>query len=117
MIARFLSYFTDLSYIGLVAYFWASGVQTIAFALRGQKSYPLQSWPRILQFLHVLLFTTITVYRESQYLFLSFSGQFSTAFIVTVVFWSLLSSPSTFETRYSGAGGIYSYSLSLFLMK
>lgn len=63
--ARFLSYFTDLSYIGLVAYFWASSIQTLAFSVRGRKTYPLQSWPRILQFLHVFLHTTITVFRES----------------------------------------------------
>lgn len=60
----FFSYFTDLSYIGLVAYFWASSVQTIVFVLSGQKAYPLQKWPRILQFLHVLLYTTITIFRE-----------------------------------------------------
>jgi hypothetical protein len=67
---RFLSYFTDLSYIGLVAYFWASSVQTIAYAFRGQKSYPLQSWPRILQLLHVLLYSTIVVFRKFVHFYL-----------------------------------------------
>lgn len=79
------SYFTDLSYIGLVAYFWASSIQTIVFVLRGQKAYPLQKWPRILQLLHVLLYTTITIF----------------PIIVTVVFWALLASSSTFSTQYS----------------
>ena len=60
---RYLSYFTILSYIGLVAYLWASGVQTIAFVLRGRKSYPLQTWPRFLQFLHVLLHSAAIVFR------------------------------------------------------
>ncbi|KAH7890291.1 hypothetical protein F5I97DRAFT_1933657 [Phlebopus sp. FC_14] len=82
----FLSYFTDLSYIGLVAYFWASGAQTIAFALRGQNGYPLQAWPRLLQLLHVFLYSSIVVF----------------PIIVTVVFWSLLASPATFHTRYFG---------------
>lgn len=81
----FFSYFTDLSYIGLVAYFWASSIQTIVFVLRGQKAYPLQKWPRILQLLHVLLYTTITIF----------------PIIVTVVFWALLASSSTFSTQYS----------------
>ncbi|KAJ8584955.1 hypothetical protein M405DRAFT_853821 [Rhizopogon salebrosus TDB-379] len=91
----FLSYFTDLSYIGLVAYFWASSVQTIAYAVWGQKTYPLQSWPRILQFLHVLLYTTITVF----------------PIIVTIVFWSLLSSSSTFATQYSAWSNISQHAM------
>ncbi|KAN0082889.1 hypothetical protein V8E55_008684 [Tylopilus felleus] len=81
----FFSYFTNLTYIGLVAYFWAAGVQSIAFVLRGRKSYPLQTWPRFLQLLHVLLYSTIIVL----------------PIIVTAVFWSLLASPATFATRYT----------------
>ncbi|KAG8221702.1 hypothetical protein J3R82DRAFT_1989 [Butyriboletus roseoflavus] len=80
----YLTYFTDLSYIGLVAYFWAASVQTIAFVLHGRKSYPLQTWPRSLQLLHALLYSTVVVF----------------PIIVTAVFWSLLSSPATFETAY-----------------
>jgi hypothetical protein len=81
----YLSYFTDLTYIGLVAYFWASGVQTIAFVLRGRKSYPLQTWSRFLQLLHVLLHSTAVVF----------------PIIVTAVYWSLLASSATFATPYS----------------
>jgi len=82
----FFSYFTELTYIGICAYFWASGVQTALYARRPQsKSYPLQQWPRVLQFLHSLLWTTITTY----------------PFIVTPVFWALLSDPSTFSTTFS----------------
>lgn len=61
---RYFSYFTELSYIGLVAYFWASSVQTIAFVLRGRKSYPLQTWPLFFQLLHVLLYSSLIVFRE-----------------------------------------------------
>ncbi|KAG1736686.1 uncharacterized protein EDB91DRAFT_502038 [Suillus paluster] len=97
----FLSYFTDLSYIGLVAYFWASSTQTIVFALRGQKSYPLQSWPRILQLLHVLLYSTITVF----------------PIIVTVVFWAILASSSTFSTRYSAWSNVSQHAMnSIFVL-
>lgn len=83
----FFSYFTELSYIGLCSYFWASAVQTLCFARRsGDKpSYPLQTWPRFLQFLHSLLWSTVTVF----------------PFIVTPVFWILLSSPSTFKSTFS----------------
>ncbi|KAG2130905.1 hypothetical protein DEU56DRAFT_463590 [Suillus clintonianus] len=91
----FFSYFTDLSYIGLVAYFWASSIQTITFVLRGQKAYPLQSWPRILQLLHVLLYTTIIIF----------------PIIVTVVFWALLASPSTFSTQYSAWSNVSQHAM------
>jgi len=78
----YFSYFTHLSYVGLGAYFWASGVQTICYAFG--LGYPLQRWPRILQFLHVLLFSTIITF----------------PFVTTIVFWALLSSPSTFDTKF-----------------
>ncbi|KAF8549547.1 hypothetical protein OG21DRAFT_1421097 [Imleria badia] len=81
----YLSYFTDLTYIGLVAYFCASGIQAVALVLLDRESYPLQTWPRVLQLLHVLLHSTIIVL----------------PIIVTAVFWSLLASSATFETPYS----------------
>ena len=59
----FLSYFTLLSYIGLTAYYWAAAVQTFFYARYGR--YPLCRWPRLLQGLHVLLQSTITVFRAS----------------------------------------------------
>jgi len=59
----YFSYFTHLSYIGLCAYFCAAGVQTFFYARSG-KGYPLQSWPRALQYLHVLLYSTIVTFRE-----------------------------------------------------
>jgi hypothetical protein len=60
---RYFSYFTNLTYIGLCAYFFASGVQTVAYASRKERSYPLQRWPKVFQFLHVLLHATIITYR------------------------------------------------------
>ncbi|KAJ6540587.1 hypothetical protein B0H19DRAFT_1036390 [Mycena capillaripes] len=79
----FLSFFTQLSYIGVTAYYWASAVQTLAYTR--WRWYPLQRWPRALQALHVLLQSTITTF----------------PFLVTVVFWALLSSPDTFSTTFS----------------
>ena len=60
----YLSYFTHLSYIGLCAYFFAAGTQTLSYARESLKWYPLQSWPRTLQFLHGLLYSTIVTFRE-----------------------------------------------------
>jgi hypothetical protein len=79
----YLSYFTHLTFIGLCAYFFASGVQTWAFARNGSK-FPLQRWPKVLQFLHVLLYSTIT----------------SFPFVVTAVFWALLAGPETLSTPF-----------------
>ncbi|KAF7338895.1 hypothetical protein MSAN_02212700 [Mycena sanguinolenta] len=76
----FLSYFTLLSYIGLTSYYWAAAVQTFFYARYGR--YPLRRWPRLLQGLHVLLQSTITVF----------------PFIVTIIFWAILSSSQTFAT-------------------
>ena len=61
---RFFSYFTHLSYIGLIAYMYAAGVQTLCYALNRRKGYPLQQWPRPLQHLHKLLYSTVTTYRK-----------------------------------------------------
>ncbi|KAH9890691.1 hypothetical protein C8Q73DRAFT_135673 [Cubamyces lactineus] len=82
----FFSYFTHLSYTGLVAYYFAAGVQSLCYVRNRQKSYPLQRWPRPLQFLHLLLYSTISSY----------------PFVVTVIFWALLSGPSTFGTTFDG---------------
>ncbi|KAH9923972.1 uncharacterized protein BXZ73DRAFT_50715 [Epithele typhae] len=81
----YLSYFTHLSYIGIIAYQFAAGVQTLLYVLNRRKSYPLQRWPRFLQFLHRLLFATIT----------------SFPIVVTAVFWALLADAQTLGTTYS----------------
>lgn len=97
------SYFTDLSYIGIIAYFWASGVQTLAYALGRGKQYPLQRWPRPLQFLHSLLFSTITSFRESSHR-LQLSIHYNcdpSAILVAIVYWIELSGPATFASKFS----------------
>jgi hypothetical protein len=51
----------------------AAAVQTIAYARHSRRfhtrsgaqcEYPLQRWPRILQFLHLLLWSTVTTFRK-----------------------------------------------------
>jgi len=86
----FFSYFTNLSYIGICAYFFASGVQTFAYARNRNyyqsksSGYPLQHWPWILRYLHGLLFSTIVTF----------------PLLVTIVYWVLLSSAATFSTPF-----------------
>jgi len=80
---EFFSYFTHLSAIGLCAYFWAAGVQTLAYARR--KKYPLQHWPKFFQLLHLWLSATATTF----------------PFVVTIAYWGLLASSTTFATPYS----------------
>lgn len=86
----YFSYFTHLSYIGICAYFWASGVQTFSYSRRWKKAgagvgYPLQRQPGILRCMHMVLQSTVVTF----------------PILVTIVFWALLSGPSTFETVYS----------------
>ncbi|KAF7761261.1 hypothetical protein Agabi119p4_10670 [Agaricus bisporus var. burnettii] len=97
----YFSYFTHLSYVGLIAWFWASGVQTLFFARTSKESrplrYPLQSWHRVLQFLHELLFATIATYPV----------------IVTIVYWALLSSSESFSTPFVAWENISQHILNL----
>jgi len=90
-VGSYFSYFTNLSYIGICAYFFASSVQTFAYAVQGKKSeYPLQYWPRFLQYLHGLLFATIVTF----------------PFLITIAYWVLLASASTFSTPFSAWSNI-----------
>ncbi|KAH6905636.1 hypothetical protein BKA70DRAFT_1107449 [Coprinopsis sp. MPI-PUGE-AT-0042] len=82
---NYLSFFTNLCYIGMTAYFFASGVQTLSYAVRWRRNgagagYALQSWPRPLQALHVALYSTIVTF----------------PFIVTAVYWALIGGPEVF---------------------
>ncbi|KAF9075872.1 hypothetical protein BDP27DRAFT_1314645 [Rhodocollybia butyracea] len=89
--SSYFSYFTELTYIGICSYYWASFTQTFAYARQLQHSsdklpeYPLQKWPRILQLLHVMLQTTIITF----------------PILVTIVYWALLASSSVFDTPFS----------------
>jgi hypothetical protein len=102
----------------------AASVQTIAYARHvrrfrtqsgAQLEYPLQRWPRILQFLHMLLWSTVTTFR--MYFLSSLLEAWQNilltlflAFIVTVVYWVLLASSSTFQSAYSSKRTLHSWS-------
>ncbi|KAJ7106284.1 hypothetical protein C8R44DRAFT_534195, partial [Mycena epipterygia] len=93
----FLCYFTELSYIGFTAYYIAAVIQALFYAR--WQIYPLRRWPRAPQALHVLLQATVTTYHASLPL------------IVTIVFWALLSSPSTFGMRFGAWSNISIYAI------
>ncbi|KAK0477299.1 hypothetical protein IW261DRAFT_283798 [Armillaria novae-zelandiae] len=84
-IESYFSYFTHLTYIGLCSYFFASGVQTLVYARN--NTYLLRTWPfaKTLQFLHVWLHSTVVTF----------------PFVVTITFWVLLTSSSTFSSVFN----------------
>ncbi|MCJ1437099.1 hypothetical protein MMC27_006484 [Xylographa pallens] len=69
---RSFSYFTVLTYWGLAFYFLSSGLHTLSYARSGVSW--LQRWPRPLQALHALFYSTIVTF----------------PFLVTIVFWAVL---------------------------
>ncbi|KAG7089992.1 hypothetical protein E1B28_011614 [Marasmius oreades] len=76
------SYFTFLTYIGICSYYWASFVQTFWYIRRGFEGYPLQSWGKTLQILHLMLRNTVLTF----------------PIIVTIAFWTLVATPSSVAT-------------------
>ncbi|CUS10191.1 unnamed protein product [Tuber aestivum] len=88
------SYFTNLTYWGLGCYFAVASAHTLAYAFRGRA--PLEKWPKVLQFLHSLLYTTVITF----------------PFLVTVVYWIILApDESPFDTRYSAWSNISFHAL------
>ncbi|TGJ86648.1 hypothetical protein E0Z10_g2080 [Xylaria hypoxylon] len=87
------SFFTVLSYWGLAFYFLIAAFHTFVYARRG--SAPLDTWPRPLQYLHALLYSSIITY----------------PFLVVIVFWALLSSPTALATTYSTWSNISQHAL------
>ncbi|KAF9524573.1 hypothetical protein CPB83DRAFT_861156 [Crepidotus variabilis] len=94
----FFSYFTNLTFIGLCAYFFASGVQTFFYASNARKEhnrYPLQNWPGFIQYLHVLLLSTVLTF----------------PILVTIVYWALLASSESFSTTFNAYSNISKHAL------
>ena len=78
------SYFTNLTYWGLAFYFLSSSVHTFFYARTGSSW--LQTWPRALQALHAMLYTTVITF----------------PFLVTIVFWAVLYSGTWFPVTFNG---------------
>ncbi|KAF2756755.1 hypothetical protein EJ05DRAFT_76461 [Pseudovirgaria hyperparasitica] len=78
---RNFSYFTVLTYWGIAGYGLFAAIHTGTYWLKGREA--LKDWGVVLQTLHEVLYSTITVY----------------PWIVTIVFWTLLY--SSFETPFA----------------
>jgi hypothetical protein len=113
---RYYIYFTRLTFIGVTAYFSAVAFQTGFFVLslrqlkRGKVSrapwYPLQKWPKVFQFLHLWLFSTIITMRT--YFFVSYCSRMESsnvctisAVVVTAVYWAFLADASSFADPFT----------------
>ncbi|KAI5920698.1 hypothetical protein F4810DRAFT_404003 [Camillea tinctor] len=81
------SYFTVLTYWGIAFYTAVAAVHTFGYARWGAA--PLDSWPRPLQALHSLYYTTVVTF----------------PFIVTIVYWGVLYSGS-FATQFAAWGNV-----------
>ncbi|KAF2128825.1 hypothetical protein P153DRAFT_341095 [Dothidotthia symphoricarpi CBS 119687] len=73
-IAQTFSFFTFLTFWSLGFYFMISSIHTFMYTFR-QRTW-LHSWPRVLQLLHSMFFSTMTTY----------------PFLVTIVFWGTMNS-------------------------
>jgi hypothetical protein len=78
-----LSYFTSLTFWGIAFYFLISAIHTFLYARRGYA--PLDHWPRPLQALHSLLYTTVVTF----------------PFLVTIVYWVLLYDGTWFPNQFN----------------
>ncbi|KAA6416202.1 MAG: alpha beta hydrolase fold-1 [Lasallia pustulata] len=87
------SYFTNLSYWGLAFYFLFSSLHTFSYARTGRAW--LQTWPRSLQALHAVFYTTITTF----------------PFLVTIVFWAVIYAGVWFPVRFYAWSNISQHAL------
>ncbi|KAI0096327.1 hypothetical protein F4776DRAFT_651731 [Hypoxylon sp. NC0597] len=92
------SYFTVLTYWGLAFYLLFAAAHTFSYA---RYSTPLLNrWPRPLQALHALLYSSVTTY----------------PFLVTIVYWGILYAygSSWFPTPYGGWSNVSQHALNSF---
>jgi len=91
--SEYYTFFTRMSYIAITTYLASAALNTWLFdrslrkarlALVARPSYPLQTWPKPLRFLYMLLWTTVAAFPP----------------MVTVVFWLLLAKGDATEPGY-----------------
>lgn len=93
IVRQSFSYFTILTYWGIAFYFLVAAFHTFFYALRGRS--PLESFPRILQALHSLYYTTVVTY----------------PFLVTIVYWGILFRGPWYDTEFEGWSNISQHGL------
>ncbi|KAI5854219.1 hypothetical protein BZA05DRAFT_393555 [Tricharina praecox] len=82
------SFFTNITYWSMGFYFLFAGFHGLVYSRRGIA--PLQTWPRILQLFHGVLWTTMCSY----------------SLVVTIVYWGLLADASSFANTYTSWSNI-----------
>lgn len=87
------SYFTNLTWWGITCYMTVAGLHTVVYAAKGETW--LHRWPRPLQALHSLLYTTIITF----------------PFIVTIVYWGILYKNPWFPLTVDAFRNVSVYSL------
>ncbi|OTA68584.1 hypothetical protein K449DRAFT_386876 [Hypoxylon sp. EC38] len=97
------SYFTVLTYWGLAFYLLFAALHTFSYVHSSSSTTPLpllNRWPRPLQALHALLYSSVTTY----------------PFLVTIVYWGILYSygSSWFPTTYGGWSNVSQHALNSF---
>jgi len=80
--SRSFSFFTILTFWGIAFYFLITALHTATYALRGANRSTLDAFPRPLQALHSLFYTSIVVY----------------PFVVSIVYWAALYRGGWFDT-------------------
>jgi hypothetical protein len=84
LIGQEFSYFTVLTFWGILFYMLVAGVHTLVYALKGRSW--LDAWPRWLQALHSFYYTTIVTFPV----------------LVTIVYWAILYDGPWFPLVFDG---------------
>lgn len=84
LIGQDFSYFTSLTFWGILFYMLVAGVHTLVYARRGRSW--LDTWPRWLQALHSFYYTTVVTF----------------PILVTIVYWAVLYDGPWFPVIFDG---------------
>ncbi|KAJ7456163.1 hypothetical protein FB451DRAFT_947072, partial [Mycena latifolia] len=91
--AQSFSYFSTITWWGITFYHLFAAFHTLVYAHAGRA--PLDRWPRALQLLHSLLFSTVVTF----------------PLMVTIVFWGIQFTPDKFDTRANAWSNISHHAL------
>ncbi|PGH31478.1 hypothetical protein GX50_05720 [[Emmonsia] crescens] len=92
--AQAFSYFTNLSFIGILWYFLVAAIHTFLYSRKG-RSVLLNKWPRWLRSMHSLFYTTVVCY----------------PFVVMAVYWALLYRGPWYPVRFNAWTNISQHAL------
>ncbi|RVX68720.1 hypothetical protein B0A52_07606 [Exophiala mesophila] len=90
---REFSFFTVLTFWGILFYNLFAGMHTLVYALKGRSW--LDGWPRFLQALHSFLYTTVVTF----------------PFLVTIVYWAILYSGPWFPVEFNAWSNVSRHAL------